>query len=127
MLHNFLNTCYLDHSHKKRKDSLEKQAVHIGVYMLCWNLVNGPKHRGSFLDNMVCTKRNQLFEGNLHAILDKIEADILQITKEWNRKWIVLHQGSFNRKIPATNGSSAPKYVHLQGWSIYFKIYPGGI
>ena len=57
--------------------------------MLSWNLVNGPKHWGSFLDNMVCTNGNQLLEGDLHAILDKIDADILQITKEWNRKWIV--------------------------------------
>ena len=57
--------------------------------MLYWNLVNSPKHRGSFIYNMSCTKGNQLLEGDLHAIMDKIEADILQITKEWNRKWIV--------------------------------------
>ena len=75
----------------KRKDSLETQAFHLEIFMLCWNLVNGPKHRGSFLDNMACTKGNQLLEGegDLHAILHKIEANILQITKEWNRKWIV--------------------------------------
>ena len=74
------------HSHKKWKNSQETQAVHIEVRMLCWNLVKAPRHRGSFLDNMACTKGNQLLEGDLHAIVDKIEADILQITKEWNRK-----------------------------------------
>ena len=110
-----LSPC-LNYSHKKRKDNLETRAVHIEICMLCWNLVNGPKYRGSFLDNMSCTKGNQLLEGDLHAIMDKIEADILQITKR-----------SFNRKIPATNGSSAPKPVPLQGWSLYFKIDPGRI
>ena len=50
---------------------------------------DGPKHRGLFLDNMACTKGNQLLEGHLHAIMDKTETDMLQITKEWNRKWIV--------------------------------------
>ena len=34
-------------SHKKRKDSLETRAVLIEILMLCWNLPNGPKHRGS--------------------------------------------------------------------------------
>ena len=73
-----------NHSHKKRKDSLETRAVHIEICMLCWNLIN----LGSVLDNMACTNGNQLLEGDLHAILNKIETDILQITKEWNQKWI---------------------------------------
>ena len=72
---------------------------------------------------MACTKRDQLLGGDLHAILDKIKADMLQITKNWNQKWLVQHQGSFNRKIPATNACSTPKYVHLQGWSLKFKTY----
>ena len=33
-------------SHKKRKDSLETRAVLIEIFMLCWNLPSGPKHRG---------------------------------------------------------------------------------
>ena len=39
---------YLQHSHKKRKDSLETRAGHIEICVLCWNSVNGLKHRGSF-------------------------------------------------------------------------------
>ena len=39
--------------------------------------MNSPKRRGTFLDDMACTKRNRLLEGDLHAILVKIEADIL--------------------------------------------------
>ena len=31
---------------------------------------------------MACAKGDQLLEGNLHAVLDKIEADILQNTKK---------------------------------------------
>ena len=49
--------------------------------MLCWNLVNGPKHWRSFLDNIACTKGNQLLEEDLHAIMDKIETTLLQIKK----------------------------------------------
>ena len=37
----------LNHSRKKRKDSLKTRAVLIWISMLCWNLPNGPKHRGS--------------------------------------------------------------------------------
>ena len=37
----------LDHSHKKRKDSLETRTVLIEISMLYWNLQSGPKHRGS--------------------------------------------------------------------------------
>ena len=35
-------------SHKKRNNSLETRAVHIKIYMLCWNLASGPKHRDQF-------------------------------------------------------------------------------
>ena len=38
---------------------------------------------------MACIKGNQLLESDLHAILDKIEADIFQITKKWNTNWVV--------------------------------------
>ena len=36
----------LNHSHKKRKDSLETRAVLIEIFMLCWNSPSSPKHRG---------------------------------------------------------------------------------
>ena len=33
---------------------------------------------------MACAKGDQPLGGDLHAVLDKMEADILQNTKEWN-------------------------------------------
>ena len=57
---------------------------------------------------MACTIGNWLLEGESYAILDKIEADILQAAKKWNRKLIIQHQRSLNIKILVTNGSSAP-------------------
>ena len=45
---------------------------------------------------MACTKGNQLLEGDLHDILDKIEADILQLQR--NR----TENGSSNIKDPST-------------------------
>ena len=37
-----------DHSHKKRKDSLETRAILIEISMLYWNLSSGSKHRDHF-------------------------------------------------------------------------------
>ena len=79
-------------SHKKQKDSLETWAVHIKICMLYWNLTSGPKHRGSFYDNIPCAKGDQPLGGDLHSVLDKIEPDVLQIRKKWNRKWIRILQ-----------------------------------
>ena len=50
---------------------------------------SGPKHRVSLLKNMTFTKGNQLFVGDFHLVLDKINADILQFTKKSNWKWII--------------------------------------
>ena len=86
-------------------------------------MLNGPRHRGSLFKNMACTERDQLLGGDFYAIMDKIEADMLQMTKKWNWKWIAY----FNRKNPATNASFAPTYVHLQGWSLKFKTCLGRI
>lgn len=33
---------------------------------------------------MTFTEENQLFGGNFHATLDKIEAGMLELTKKWN-------------------------------------------
>ena len=71
-----------NHSHKKRKDSLETRAVYIQISLVSWNLPNGPKQQGSILRNMSSSEADQLLAGAFHAIMNKIEADILQITKK---------------------------------------------
>lgn len=58
---------------------------------------------------MTCAKRDEPLGSDLHAVIHKIEADILQNTKKRNQKWIVLYHGSFSRNIPATKASFAPK------------------
>ena len=72
----------LHHSHKKWKDSLETEAVHIEILLLSWNLTNGPKHQGSILKNMANSEGDQLLAGGFHAIMGKIDAGILQIAKK---------------------------------------------
>ena len=109
----WVETAVLKHSLKKRRDSLETRAVYIEISLVSWNLPNGPKHRGSILKNMASSEGDQLLAGAFHAIMGKIEAGILQIAKKWNWKWIFMYQGYFFRKIPATNASFAPKYMHL--------------
>ena len=79
------------HSHKKQKDSLETQTVYIEIYLTSWNLLNIPKRRGSNLRNIASSEGSHLVAGAFHVIVDKIEADILQIAKKWNWKWIVKH------------------------------------
>ena len=102
------------YSHKKQKDRFETGAVYIFFFaiffLVSWNLPNCPKHQESILGNMVSPEEDLLLAGAFHTILDKIEADIHHISKEWN--WIVIHQGYFSRMIPAINPSSTPKYVH---------------
>ena len=49
-------TLSLNRSHKKRKDSLETRAVLKEIFMLCWNLENGPKHRGWLLKTLLSLK-----------------------------------------------------------------------
>ena len=41
------------------------------------NLPNGPKHRESILKNMASSGGDRLLATDFHAIMDKIEADIL--------------------------------------------------
>ena len=60
---------------------------------------------------------NQLLVGVYHAIMDETETDML----------IFIHQGYFFRKIPALSASFAPKYVHLQRWSLKFGQNINGI
>ena len=75
------------HSHKTRKDSLEKWVVYIEIGLVSWNLLNSPKHRGSILRNMASFEEDQQLAGAFHAIMDKIEADILHDAKKWDWKW----------------------------------------
>ena len=63
---------------------------------------------------MTSSEGNQLLAGAFHAIMDKTEADILQIPKKWNWKIISIRKEYFFRKIPAINASFAPKYVQIQ-------------
>ena len=83
--------------------------MYIEISSVSSNLLNGPKHQGSILRNMASSEGDQLLVGSFHAIMDKIEADILQIAKTWNWKSILIHQGYFSRKIQAINASFAPK------------------
>ena len=76
----------LNHSHKKRKDSLETRAVYTEISVVSWNLPNILKYRGSILRNMASFEIDQVLAGAFHVIMDKIEADILQIAKKWNWK-----------------------------------------
>ena len=49
---------------------------------------------------MTCTKGDKQLGGNLHAVLDKIEADVLQNTKTFQLQMRVLHQSKcINIKI----------------------------
>ena len=73
--------CICEHSHKKRKDSLEARAVLIEISVLCWNLPSGPKHWGSVRKNIVFPKGNKLFAGDLRANLDETNAGMVQFTK----------------------------------------------
>ena len=67
-------------------------------------------------------KGDQPLRGDLHAVLDKIEADMLQTTKKQNQKWIIKYQGTFDTKTVATNASSVLQYEHLQGWLLNFQV-----
>ena len=63
---------------------------------------------------MASSEVDQLLSGAFHVIINKIEADRLQIAKKWDWKWIFIHQEYFFRKIPVINLSFLPKYLHLQ-------------
>ena len=89
-------------------------------YRVCWNLLNGPKHRGSILKNMASSEGYQLLVWAFHAIIDKIAVDIFQIANKWNWRWTFIYQGYVFRKILAINASFAIKYAHLLCWSLKF-------
>ena len=66
-----------NHSHDKRNDSLETWALYLEIFLVSWNLLHGPKHRGSIFKNMANSKKDHLLAGNVHTIIDKIDVDIL--------------------------------------------------
>ena len=72
---------------------------------------------------MASPEGDQLLAGAFHAIIDKVEADILQIEKKWNWKLMFIHQGYFLRKIPAINVNFAPKYMQLRPSTLVFEVW----
>ena len=50
------------------------------------NLSKSPKSWGSILKNIASSEGDQLLAVAFHAIIDKIEADILQTAKKFNWK-----------------------------------------
>ena len=63
------------HSHKKRKDILEKRAVLIEIFMLYQNLPSGPKHQGWLQKNIAFPEGNKLFAGDFGW------------KTGWNKRW----------------------------------------
>ena len=47
---------------RNKKNSLETQAAYIEICMLPWNLLDGPKHWESFLNNMACSEAMHYLE-----------------------------------------------------------------
>ena len=80
---------------------LETRGVYVEFSLVAWNLPSDLKHPESILKNMASSEGDQLLAGAFHAIVDKIETDILQIVKKWNWIWIFTHQGYFFRNISA--------------------------
>ena len=68
-----------------------------------------PKTARINFKNIASYERGQLLAGASSAIMQKIEADILQIANKGHGKLIFIRQGCFFRKILAINASFAPK------------------
>ena len=62
---------------------------------------------------MASSEGDQLLKGAFHAILDKIEADILQIAKSGMGYESSHISDTFFRKIPDINASFAPNDVNV--------------
>ena len=58
---------------------------------------------------MASAEGDQLLARDFDAIMDTIQANVLQTAKKWNWKWIFIRQEYFFRKIPAINASFAPR------------------
>lgn len=74
------------------------------ICVLCSNLANGPDHEGSFQDSRAYAKEDLPLGCDLCAILDKIEADMLQVWKQKNGN----RNGSSNTMDPSTERIQLP-------------------
>ena len=67
---------------KRNNNTIRKQGSSTKkIFILSWNLLNARNHQGLFLKNMVCSVGDQLLGGDFDAVMDKTQADRLQITK----------------------------------------------
>ena len=69
-----------------RNGKMETWAVYIEIFLVSLNLPNSPQHQESTLRNIASSGGDQLLARAFHAIMHKISADKLQISKKWN--WI---------------------------------------
>ena len=77
------------HSHKKRRDNLERRVVLIEISVLSWNLRTAQNIEDHFEKIWLSLKGSQLFAGDFDAGLDGINANILQFLRDWIWKMIV--------------------------------------
>ena len=89
LLHIYSTFYVLGQSHKKWKDSPETRGVLIEISKLCWSLPRVPKQQGLLQKKYAICWRDKLFAGDLRVNLVEKNADMVQITKRWNWKWIV--------------------------------------
>ena len=64
------------------KDRLYRNFCYLEIYQTV------QKTGDHFLKNMAFSVGNKLFAGDFHALLDEMNAGMLQSTKKWNWKWI---------------------------------------
>ena len=58
-----------NHSHKKRKDSLETRAVFSCISVLTWNFVGGPSDSASTFFKMASAYGNFPYDNDFHAVI----------------------------------------------------------
>ena len=61
------------------------RSLHRNLYSML-KFTKRSKHRGSFLKNMTYFGGDKLFADAFFVVMDRIEADMLQIAKKWNKK-----------------------------------------
>ena len=76
--------------------------------------------RDHFRKSMAFLEGNKLFAGDFRANLDETNIDMVQLQRDGTGNGLSNTKDIFCRTFAATNVSSAPKYKHLQGWSLKF-------